>query len=374
MKILYIYESIACWGGTERILVDKMNNFARMGHDVFLITYNQGSHPYVFEMDENINKIDLNILTHHIYKYYGFRKLVEFLIRRYKLYKRLYKQIKSISPDIITCIELSDFCPIISHYNNMPAIIVESHMSNLDSFNYHIPNILKPLIHFRDKKALRKADGIVSLTNEDAKEWRKYNNNVVTIPNVVHLNTSSIYSEHSQKNVIFVGRLVRQKGVKSLIEIWKLVHLRHNDWLLDIYGEGELEEWIRNQVNNYSVSGIVIHKPTSDIQSRYINSSVLVLTSEYEPFGLVIPEAMSCGLPVVSFDCPYGPHDIITDGEDGYLVQPGDYKIFADKVCYLIEHPEERKRMGKNAILSAQRYNPENIMPKWIQLYESLIK
>lgn len=371
MRLIFLIDCIARWGGTERILVDKMNHFAQMGHDVFLITINQGRHPYVFEMDKSIVKLDLNIQMHFIYKYHGFRKFVEFMFREYRLYKRLYKQIKKIAPDIITCTIPSDFYTILYLYSNLPVIIVESHMSTLDSFNYHIPNILKPLILFRDKKALRKANCIVSLTDGDAKEWRKYNDNVAVIPNVVHLNNSSLYSEHSKKKVIFVGRLAKQKGLNLLLDIWEIVHQRHNDWILDIYGEGDMEEWLKEQINNNNIN-IVLHKPTLDIHECYKNSSMLVLTSNYEPFGLVIPEAMSCGLPVVSFDCPYGPRDIITDGEDGYLVQPGDCETFTDKICYLIEHPEERKKMGKNAINSAQRYKPEKIMPIWIELYNFL--
>ena len=100
---------------------------------------------------------------------------------------------------------------------------------------------------------------------------------------------------------------------------------------------------------------------------------MLLLTSKFEPFGLVMPEAMSCGLPVVSFDCPYGPAEIITDGEDGFLIKNRDIHAFADKVCQLIENPPLRKEMGKQAIISSQRFSPEKIMPMWKQLFESIV-
>jgi glycosyltransferase involved in cell wall biosynthesis len=92
---------------------------------------------------------------------------------------------------------------------------------------------------------------------------------------------------------------------------------------------------------------------------------MLLLTSVYEPFGLVLPEAMSCGLPVVSFDCPFGPSDIITDGEDGFLIANRSVSDFADKVCLLIEQPDRRRAMGKAGIASAQRYHASRIMPQW---------
>ena len=117
---------------------------------------------------------------------------------------------------------------------------------------------------------------------------------------------------------------------------------------------------------------IVIHRPESTILQRYCESSILLLTSVYEPFGLVMPEAMSCGLPVVAFDCPYGPADIITDGVDGFLVKNRDINEFANRVCQLIEDKDLRVRMGLAGVKSSQRYRADVIMPKWKELFERL--
>jgi len=100
---------------------------------------------------------------------------------------------------------------------------------------------------------------------------------------------------------------------------------------------------------------------------------MLLLTSVHEPFGLVLPEAMSCGLPVVSFDCPYGPADIISDGVDGFLVKDRNIRVFADRVCLLIENEELRVRMGREGITSSQRYKTGVIMPLWNSLFERLL-
>ena len=107
---------------------------------------------------------------------------------------------------------------------------------------------------------------------------------------------------------------------------------------------------------------------------KHVKSSILLMTSLYEPFGLVLPEAMSCGLPVVAFDCPYGPADIITDGVDGFLIEGRDINAYADKVCLLIENVELRKKMGQAAILSAKRYDKTYIMPQWESLFKELVK
>jgi glycosyltransferase involved in cell wall biosynthesis len=117
---------------------------------------------------------------------------------------------------------------------------------------------------------------------------------------------------------------------------------------------------------------IHVHQPESSIFQRYIESSMLLLTSLYEPFGLVLPEAMSCGLPVVAFDCPYGPADIITDGVDGFLIKNRDVDAFADRVCQLIESEDLRRRMGKQGVVSSQRYRADRIMPMWDHLFQEL--
>jgi glycosyltransferase involved in cell wall biosynthesis len=118
-------------------------------------------------------------------------------------------------------------------------------------------------------------------------------------------------------------------------------------------------------------ANIYVHDAVVEIFSQYIDSSIFLLTSIYEPFGLVLPEAMSCGLPVVSFEAD-GPNSIITDGKDGIIVREREVEVFANRVCQLIEDKELRRQMGKNAIISAQRYSAEHIMPMWINLFESL--
>ena len=98
------------------------------------------------------------------------------------------------------------------------------------------------------------------------------------------------------------------------------------------------------------------------------------MTSVYEPFGLVIPEAMSCGLPVIAFDCPYGPRSIITDGLDGYLIEDRKIDAFAQKLSEMMEARELRRKLGQAAVLSSKRYSESQIMPLWKSLFNDLAK
>ena len=189
---------------------------------------------------------------------------------------------------------------------------------------------------------------------------------------MVHLNDTGRYSNLESKHVIFVGRYTGQKGIPELFKIWDIVHLNHPDWHLDLYGDGDINEIPYSEEQREKIN-IHVHKPDSDIFSRYLESSIFVLTSRYEPFGLVMPEAMSCGLPVIAFDCPFGPAQIINDGIDGFLIMDRSICAFAKRLCQLIESPHLRMTMGEAAIQSSQKYSAESIMPQWINLFNELI-
>ena len=121
-----------------------------------------------------------------------------------------------------------------------------------------------------------------------------------------------------------------------------------------------------------SVGGVIVHQSTPHIFQAYQQCSLLISTSLFEPFGLVIPEAMSCGLPVVAYDCPYGPADIITDGVDGFLIKNRDVNSFSQRVCQLIDNHNLRVQMGQEGIISSRRYNISDVMSKWIHIFEQL--
>ena len=111
---------------------------------------------------------------------------------------------------------------------------------------------------------------------------------------------------------------------------------------------------------------------TEDIAEEFAKSSIYVMSSRYEGFGLVLAEAMSCGLPCISFDCPYGPREIITDGEDGLLADDGNIENLAKKLEHLMSNEELRIEMGTMAIQNISRFKPDSIMAQWINLFNSI--
>lgn len=365
MKIVYVYPALASLGGVERILVDKMNLLSQCdGYEVFALTYNQGNHPVPFKLDERVHHIDLQVRTHAKYQYKALHRLWEGWKRSRQLRLRLKQKLAEIAPDIIITTTSGELALLSKLKGNIP-LVVESH----GGYNHLIDYPTMTWAHRRDisrrYRLLQKVEAIVSLTKSDMQQWKLKYPQVRVIPNVVHLNPKNQNSDRSQKRIIFAGRLVKQKGIPELVTAWRIVYERHPDWQLHIYGEGDYKH-----VYQY-VPGIQVFAPVNNIFEKYRKCSMLVLTSLWEPFGLVIPEAMSCGLPVVSFEGD-GPCSIISEGEDGFLVKDRDTTAFADCVCRLIDDEPLRQRMGQAAIKSAQRYAPEHIIPQWKELFESL--
>lgn len=371
MRIMYIAKVFAEWGGLERVWTDKLNALSEIpGYEVWLVTTDQGTHPYPYPFSDKVHLVDLDIRFVRQYRY-GIvkRYLTRFrLMRLYK--KRLLAFFTEIRPDVLVT-NSSENVAVLNRWRKDIPLVVECHGTCDRPFHMDVMTWrkrIKALLYYR---STTKADTIVALTQRDAERWKRYNSSVCAIPDIVHLNETKTYSDCRSKRVIFVGRIDSQKGYQYLSAIWALISKRHPDWRLDLYGEGA--DRAENQDFIPKGNMVFAHPQTSDIMDRYKESSILVLTSVYEPFGLVIAEAMSCGVPVVAFDCPYGPSEIITDGENGFLVDCFDVEAFAGKVCQLIEDEGLRLRMGRNAISSVQRFSKEIIIPRWVDLFESVV-
>ena len=370
MKIIYVSKVFAAWGGLERVWTDKMNALSDIpGNEVCLVTTDQGTHKVPYPLNKSIRHIDLGIRFVQQYQHQG--------LKRYWVYRKLLRlfqnKMKALleaeKPDVLVS-NASEFVDFLLQCKGAVPLVVESHGTFNRPFHMQEMTVINRIKGYFHQKALKKAERIVALTHGDAEQWKQINPNVSIIPNIVSMNDTGVYSDCEAKRVIFVGRLDPQKGYQYLDAIWRIVEKRHSDWRLDIYGEGaNLQE---NKSMIPQGKQVYPHGQILDILDRYKESSILVLTSVYEPFGLVMPEAMSCGIPVVAFDCLYGPSEIITDGKDGFLINCYDVEAFADKLCLLMENAALRKQMGQNAILSAQRFTKDKIIPQWNSFFENL--
>ena len=377
MKLVYIFSSFAAKGGTERIFCDKMNWLAEVaGYEIVFVTYEQGNHPFAYPLSNKIRHVDLNT-RFFTTGTMPLLKRIRFKFTMPRLFKhRLRKLLDEIQPDVVvsTTYALPLFREILSQpYRH----VVESHVcyGRLLQFIFtHIPWLDRKISQHL-LKMLKRCEKVVVLTHKDAACWKGYDN-IEVIHNVVTNYPEKITDVADRpKRIIAVGRLHAQKGFDLLIQSWQLIAARHPDWQLVVYGHGGDLQKLQQQLEKAGLtSSMTFAGATDNIYKEYQNSAFYVMSSRYEGWGLVLVEAMSCGLPCVSFDCPYGPSDIIRDGEDGFLVENGNIQQLAEKMELLINNKELRERLGVRARLNAARFTSDNIMPQWTKLFETIVQ
>jgi glycosyltransferase involved in cell wall biosynthesis len=380
MKIIYLYHSLSAYGGIERVLTDKMNYLANIYNiDIYFITCDQKNDKFSYHLSPKIKYIDLNGMRYHdMYKYkYPYRLWFLYKFRKdYK--KRLQNKVDLIKPDIL--ITTTTFgATIIPKLKLKCKTIIESHLSfanilkageqhkNLNRFEY----FLKSIYDWNLCRIIKKYNSLVVLTERDAKNWAPYKN-AICIHNPV-TNYPEKVTTCNNHSIICVGRLYSQKGYDLLIKAWSKIANKYPDWKINIYGDGnEKNEYLQLIIHYHLENSIFIHSAVTNIYEKYSDAEFLVLSSRSEGFVLVLVEAMSCGLPCVSFDCPYGPREIINDGVDGLLAKNGNIGDLADKIEWMITHEKERKEMGIKARESAKRFKQDVIMKQWINLFNEL--
>ena len=380
MKLLYIVKSIEQYGGLDRVLSEKMNYLAeKLNHDIYLITYELGNHPFSFPISSKIHHYDINVRFFTIINQPIYKRIFKYIKMRYNFKKRLHEKIRNINPNTIIC--MTDSFPILNiiiresiNYN----IIIENHVDKCDYLK--APHYKNPLFYqifnLFDKyiiSQIKLCNRFIVLTQNDYNSWINGLPQISIIPNPISYipdNQSSL----QKKQIISVGRLTYQKGFDLLIKSWKIVSSKHKDWHLCIYGDGNDLTMLQKEIISNDIHNVTIHKAISNIYEKYLESSIYVMSSRYEGFGLVLIEAMSCGLPCISFDCPSGPSEIIKHGHNGLLVENGNIIKLAENIIYLIENDEARSLMGNNAKSYIKRYHKDTIMNQWEQLLKQVIK
>ena len=218
-----------------------------------------------------------------------------------------------------------------------------------------------------------KYDCVVVLSQEDLNTNWKGRQNVYAIPNPTRFQPNAP-SRLNEKRILAVGRLSHEKNYSSLVRAFSIVAKRFPSWRLDIYGEGDDYPSLVTEINDLGLSDIIcLRGNTTDIEKEMLSSSIYVASSKYEGFSLALVEAMACGLPVVSYSCPYGPKEIIQDGENGFLVPLDDEQNLAERICQLIADDDLRLRMGASAFERAKAFSLETITQKWLSLFNNLM-
>ncbi|GAA3776331.1 hypothetical protein GCM10022403_008930 [Streptomyces coacervatus] len=212
------------------------------------------------------------------------------------------------------------------------------------------------------RRAYRRLDVLTTVTEADAGTYRRKMRlpgvRVQALPNSVP-DPALPAADGSAKVVVAAGRLVPVKRYDLLVEAFAVVAAEHPDWQLRIYGTGREHARLQRLIAERGLyNNVFLMGAAAPMEAEWVKGSIGATASDFEPFGMTIVEAMRCGLPVVSTDCPYGPGEIIEDGVDGRLVPVGDRAALGAALLELVRDDERRRRSGRAALQNARRFAP----------------
>lgn len=368
MKIVFLIDQIYKHGGAEKVLLEKSSYFAKkFGYKVTIITTEQKGKKPRYKLSDKVSIIDLKINYLRKYSYFNFKNL----IKVFKHFRELRKTIKQINPDYV--ILLSDaFDYYLLPFITKSKILKEFHSSQYYNSIKRKENSFIKNIKFQIRDFINsKYNYLVLLTSDEKKLFN--GNNTIVIPNGIR-NVFSGTALLENKTVISAGRIAPVKNFEALIQTWDHVVKKYPDWQLKIFGEGEKEYVLslKHLIEKLGLqNSICLCGATNDLRDKMLDASIYVMSSITECFPLVLLEAQACGLPIVSFDCPYGPRNIVSNKKDGLLVEDQNNYELAKALIQLISSKELRTKMGKLAKTNVQNFNKERIMNQWFALLEN---
>ena len=376
MKLVYCIASLYNPGGMERVLLNKLRWFvAQGGYEILVVTTDQQGRPPFYTFPEQVRMVDLGINYSLDNGRPALQKIFSYFRKRHLHQARLNTLLKEERADIVVSLYPSEssFIPDIRDGSKK---VLELHLNRFFRLQYDRKGLLGLADRFRswqDMQIARRFDKFVVLTREDANYWGDLPN-LAVIPNAA-LTVPEVQHDSESRRVIAVGRLDYQKGFDRLLEAWALLpeNLRES-WSLDIFGQGEWETMLRELIITLGIEDSArINAPTGRIFEEYAASAFLVMSSHYEGFPMVMIEAMACGLPVVSFDFPCGPRDILQDGENGLLVKEGDIAALASALAKAMSDNLLRASMSRKAVEVTQSFSEQTVMQQWAQCFQTLL-
>ena len=373
MKILYCLLGTFNSSGMERVVIAKANALTRLGHEVIIATTEQHGRADFYALGDGVRRVDSDVMYSDSLDLGVVRK---FFVRRGKMahHREFLKGlIEAELPDVVISTVGNEvgFLPDIA---GDAATVAEIHFSRFYRLQLGRRGIWKLIDRFltaMDKSSLRRYDRFVVLTRADAANWGDMPN-LVVIPNFTEHFAERGASLRSGRTIA-VGRLERQKDYPAMLRVWKRVTDGLPDSVLEIYGEGSQRAFIENLIHELGLEGNVrLRGVVEDMDSVYREASLLLHTAAYEGMPMVLIEAMGAGVPVVSFDCPCGPSDIIKDGQTGFLVEHRNEEELARAAIRVLSDEKLRHRLGDASFTEARRYAPERVVAMWVRELEEL--
>lgn len=369
MKLLFSIDHLYLHGGAEKVLTHRVNYLAdKFDFDITIVTTEQKNKPTCYELSDKITRIDLAVNYYREKSYFHPKNIAKIPYH----FKKLNQAIKTIKPDVIIVLNYAfDFYWIPYIFKKTPKI-KEYHSSRFYQMEQRKNDgVFKRIFNSFIDYTVSKYDKIIVL-NPTEKEFYT-NKNIEVIPNPISLSNQT--ADVASKQVIAAGRIAPVKGFEKLIEAWEIVASVHPDWKLNIYGQGE-EHYIfslKDLILEKQLNNTVFFQPATDtLLDEMIKHSIFVMSSVTECFPMVLLESLSVGLPIISFDCPTGPRNIIINNEDGILVDNQNSNALAEKIVFLINHPKIRGEMSEIGKQNVNRFSEDVIMNKWFSMLTNI--
>ncbi len=355
MKIVFSIKNINHTGGTERVTTILSKALSERGHEVHIVSFTGADQEPFFEIDK---RVKLHYLAPTQDKYpFPIRD-----IRRIKLMRSLYKEIQ---PDIILIVDAG------RSLVNIPAskgykVITWEHFNV--GINWHLGHRLSRKI------AAKYSDLIVTLTQPDATAYKeKFKaKNAICIYNPVTINASEP-SKMENKICLAIGRLVAQKNFIDLINAWHLTKAKNKGWKLRIIGAGKQEQMLVNRINELHLKdSIEMLPPQKNVVEQYKNASVYAMSSHHEGLPLVLIEAMAMGLPIVSYNCPTGPADIVSHEKTGLITPYMNVQALADGLDKVMLNEDLREKFHEESLKEVEKFSVKTIVDKWETVFKNI--
>ena len=346
-------------GGLERV-ISKHINFMALSNQVTVLTKEPSQCFYELPADVLLHNLGLHYKLNLKSRLCRILFILAHLFSTVWLLKGKLKEINPAAIYIATPLNLLELflAKLLRAQCSLSDVIVTEHAS-YSGYNRAYKFIIK---------LLYKKVGLLCVpTKGDSNLYKEMGIKNQYLPNPLSFMPSS-FSTNQQKIVLNVGRLTDDKQHSVLINIWAKAKYK-DGWILKIIGSGENYSDIVNQIESMGLSdSVIICDPTKDIESEYVSASFFVLTSRVEGFGLVLLEAMACGLPCVAFNCPSGPRDIISDGHSGFLANAGDEEMFLNRLETFLKDEALRKKFGSAARSDSLKFEEQLVRKKFNML------
>lgn len=354
-NILFLIENLSNTGGTERVTTLVANELVKNGFNVSILSLVDGMTPF-FKLNNKIDYLSL------------YSKKISFKKNFIEVVLKIRKYIKQ--KNITTLIVVDSISCIFT----IPALfgLNVKHIC-WEHFNF-INNNGTILRNYGRFFAAKFCDDIVTLTSRDIELWKKGIKNIkakiIAIPNPSPYSVSFYQSQKKEKIVLAVGRLTKVKGFDLLLEAWSLVCKVNKNWCLYIVGGGEEENSLKELAKVLNITNRVnFIGPSAEVDRYYKESSFYCLSSRNEGFPMVLLEAQSFGLPIVSFDCDTGPNEIIEHNKNGLLVEHMNVEVLAENMLTMIDlEPARYESMVQSSIILSERFTVDRIILKWIDI------